>query len=57
MAGAPSFTDGWVIDRTLFDHAALEQCDCCGGGIAMMASSPLVLELCTDLGASTVLSY
>lgn len=48
MAGA--FADAWVIDRTLFDHAALGRCDCCGGGIAMMAQSPLLLELCTDLG-------
>lgn len=48
MAGA--FSDGWVIDRTLFDHAALGTCECCGGGVAMMAQSPLLLELCTDLG-------
>jgi hypothetical protein len=45
-----SFTDSWVVDRTLFDHAALGRCECCGGGVAMMAQSPLVLELCTDLG-------
>ena len=50
MARASSFTDDWVVDRTLFNHAALGQCYCCGGGIAMMAISPLVLELCTDLG-------
>lgn len=49
MANASSFTDGWVIDRTLFDHARLGNRDCCGGCISMMASSPLMLELCTDL--------
>jgi len=50
MSQSSSFSDSWVVDRTLFDHAALGQCQCCGGGIAMMAHSPLVLELCTDLG-------
>lgn len=45
-----AFSDAWVVDRTLFDHAALGRCECCGGGIAMMAQSPLLLELCTDLG-------
>jgi hypothetical protein len=47
MSQSSSYSDSWVVDRTFFDHAALGQCQCCGGGVAMMAQSPL--ELCTDL--------